>query len=330
MKHFFKNNVSLQDVLTTINIHEESTDHAPVLGVSTLQDLDEGLIACLHNHQYVDQIPAHGKGIIMTKPEWDHYVPSGYQKILVDTPYRLFASILSHFFKKDRHCSISPKASISPTATIGKDVFIGDFCVIGDGVVIGDGSYIGHHTVVESHVIIGQRCHIESHVSIQSAQIGSSVTIKNGARIGQGGFGFHMDDKGPIDVPQLGRVIIEDHVMIGANTTIDRGSLENTIIGKGTRIDNLVQIAHNVVLKDRCIIVAQVGIAGSTELGEGVVAAGQVGITGHLKIGKGCQIAAQSGVMKNLPDFSVVGGSPSLPAQKWLKINAMLKKMVSA
>jgi UDP-3-O-[3-hydroxymyristoyl] glucosamine N-acyltransferase len=330
MQHFIKNNVRLHDILQLIQATNQDIDNSTIIGVSTVHDLDEGLIACLHNHHYVEKIPEHGRGIIITKPEWDHYIPLGYQKILINTPYRAFAAILSHFFKKETTGMVSPTASISPTANIGSNVFIGEFCVIGDHAVIGDHTYIGHHTVIESDVKIGHNCHIESQVSIQCAEIGSFVTIKNGARIGQGGFGFDMDEKGPIDVPQLGSVIIQDHVTIGANTTIDRGSLENTIIGKGTRIDNLVQIAHNVVLKDRCIIVAQVGIAGSTQLGEGVIAAGQAGITGHLKIGKGCKIAAQSGVIKNLADFSVVGGSPSLPSQKWLKINAILKKMVSS
>jgi UDP-3-O-[3-hydroxymyristoyl] glucosamine N-acyltransferase len=164
-------------------------------------------------------------------------------------------------------------------------------------------------------------------VTITHAVIGNNVILHTGIRIGQAGFGFHMDHNGHFPMPQLGRVIIQDHVDIGANTTIDRGSAEDTFIGASTRIDNLVMIAHNVHIGRGCIIVAMVGISGSTKIGDYTSIGGQAGLIGHLNIGKGVQISVQSLIVKDIPDGMKVGGSPAVPSVQWHRQTIALKKL---
>jgi UDP-3-O-[3-hydroxymyristoyl] glucosamine N-acyltransferase len=199
--------------------------------------------------------------------------------------------------------------------------------VIEDGVVLGKNCFVGPNTVIEQGCSIGNNAVIESNVTISHAIIGDDVFIKPGARIGQPGFGFYMDEQGHFDVPQLGRVLIGNHVHIGANTTIDRGSQADTLIGNGVRIDNLVQIAHNVEVGDNSVLVAQVGVAGSTKLGRFVIAAGQVGIAGHLTVEDGVKIAAQSGLMRNVGKGETVAGSPAVPVRDWHRQTIALQKL---
>lgn len=200
-------------------------------------------------------------------------------------------------------------AFIDETAIIGENVAIGPNVMIGPGVVIGAGSKIG------------------AGVSISHALIGKDVSILPGARIGQSGFGFVAGPDGLVKVPQLGRVVINDGVEIGANSTIDRGALEDTVIGQRTKIDNLVQIGHNVRIGSNCIIAAQSGISGSCVIGDGVMMGGQVGLADHLTIGDGAMIAAGAGLMRDVPPGEKWGGRPGRPAKDWLRETAVLAKM---
>ena len=168
---------------------------------------------------------------------------------------------------------------------------------------------------------------LESHVTITNTIAGDRLYVKPGARIGQPGFGFHMDERGHFDIPQIGCVRIGNDVQIGANTTIDRGSQHDTIIGNFCRIDNLAQIAHNVELGDGCVIVSQVGIAGSTKLGKFVIAGGQVGIAGHLNIGDGVKIAAQSGIMRDVAPGETISGSPAVPIREWHRQTIAIQRL---
>ena len=194
-------------------------------------------------------------------------------------------------------------------------------------MVIGSNCLIGANTVILSGVVIGDNTIIDPNCTIAYSIIGSNVKIHNGVRIGQDGFGFAQNENVNLKMPQLGRVLIKDNVEIGSNCSIDRGTGPDTIIGEGTKLDNLVQIGHNAVLGKNCILVAQSGISGSTQIGNNVIIGGQVGIAGHLKIGNNVRIAAKSGVMKNIEDGMTVGGIPSVPIKDWHRQTIILKQL---
>jgi len=302
--------------------------HQVIAGVAPLHKAGEGHISCFHNPKYVEQFKQTKATACLVSPEHAHHAPKGLVILLSSKPYRAYGQIAALFYppvKKESH--ISPQATIHSTAKVGKNCHISPFTVIGAHAKIGDGCEIGAHTVIEDGVELGKECWVASHVTISHAILGKRVVIKSGARIGQKGFGFHMDEEGHLNIPQLGRVVIGDDVEIGANTTIDRGSDADTIIGCGVRIDNLVQIAHNVQIGENSVIVAQAGLAGSTQLGRFVIVAGQVGIAGHLSIGDGVKIAAQSGVMRDIDKGETVAGSPCVPVRNWHRQTIALKKL---
>lgn len=298
------------------------------LNVATSQDL-----ACYHNSKYVSDLKNTKAIACLIQADDIHQAPPHLPLLVTPRPYRAYAQILGHFYgesgqQNNLEGSISSTAVIAPSAKIGKNCIISDFVVIGENTEIGDNCRIGPHSIIEQSVVMGHNCDIAPHVTISHTLLGNHITVKSGARIGQKGFGFDMDDRGHVTVPQLGRVLIGDHVEIGANTTIDRGSNGDTQIGYGCRIDNLVQIAHNVTLGDHCVLVAQVGIAGSSQLGKFVIAAGQVGIAGHLKIGNQVKIAAKSGLMRDVADGQTVAGIPAIPVREHFRQVALLSKMI--
>ncbi|MBP1849950.1 UDP-3-O-[3-hydroxymyristoyl] glucosamine N-acyltransferase [Rhizobium halophytocola] len=214
---------------------------------------------------------------------------------------------------------IHPTAFVDPTARLEAGVIVDPNAVIGADVEIGTGSRIGAGSVIGRGVRIGRNTTIATGCSIQSALIGDAVIIFDGARIGQDGFGYAPGPRGMLKIVQVGRVIIQDRVEIGANSTIDRGTMDDTVIGEGTKIDNLVQIAHNVRIGRHCGIVAQVGIAGSTVIGDGVMIGGASGINGHITIADGAQVAAMSGVMASLGPGEKVAGVPARPIKDFLR-----------
>lgn len=288
----------------------------PSLVIEDVAALDRATstsISLLHNQKYKEALQQTKAAACILAADIAEQAPPHVALLISKYPHRSYALIANAFYPQEQETGdIAPSAVIHPTATLGKGVVVGPLAVIGEGVVIGDYSVI------------------ESHVSLSHALVGKHVHIKPGARIGQKGFGFFMDQGGAgghVSVPQLGRVIIHDYVEIGSNTTIDRGSTHDTVIGEGTRIDNLVQVAHNVEFGKWCVMVAQVGIAGSTKFGDYVAAGGQVGITEHLTIGSGARLAAQCGIMRDVKPGEVLMGSPAMPLKTFYRQIAVLKKL---
>jgi len=214
---------------------------------------------------------------------------------------------------------IAATASIDPSAKLEAGVIVEAGAAIGAGAEIGAGTIISAGASIGPGTRIGRNCHVGPAATVQHALIGNKVILHPGVRIGQDGFGYVPGPAGLVKVPQIGRVIIQDHVEIGANTTVDRGALDDTVIGEGTKIDNLVQIGHNVRIGRHCIIVSQVGIAGSATLGDRVMIGGAAGVNGHLTVGDGAQIAARSGVAGNVPPGARWGGVPARPISAFLR-----------
>jgi len=307
-----------------------SSDHDREFeGVAPLQTAGPGQISFLDNRRYASLLDVTRAGAVIVHPNMQSRVPEGAVAIVTPEPYTGWARVAKLF-----HPAPVGSPGIHPTAVIDEDAVvdpsadIGPLCVIEAGVEIGPGCRIGPAAVIGSGVVLGRDCRIGSHASISHALLGDRVYVYPGARIGQEGFGFAVTKSGFLTVPQLGRVILEDDVEVGANSTVDRGSAGDTVIGVGSRLDNLVQIGHNVVLGRCCIIVAQVGISGSTVLGDFVQVGGQAAMAGHLKIGDGVQIGAQAGVISDVEPGARMLGSPAQPSREFFRQIAMLKKLL--
>src|SRR5262245_19342993 len=280
------------------------------------------------NRLYLAAFAATRAGACLVKAERAGKAPPGVAVLVMDDPYRGYARVAQAFHPAaPPEPGVAPAAIVDPTARLAEGCRVEPGAVIGARAEIGRRTRIGAHAVIEAGVVIGDDCTIGAGVTISHSLIGHRVVIFPGARIGQDGFGYAMGPAGHLKIPQLGRVIIEDDVDIGANTTIDRGAGPDTVIGAGTKIDNLVQIGHNVQVGPGCILVAQVGISGSTKLGPFVAAGGQAGFTGHLQIGAGARIAAQSGVMRDIQPGGTVAGTPALPFKEFWRQCATLGRL---
>lgn len=300
-------------------------------GIAPLQTAAPDEVSFLTNKKYLDALRASRAGAVILDPALAHHVPEGCVALAAPRPMTAWAMVAGLFHPSPAVTpGIHPTAVVDPTAEISPEAEIGPLCVIGAGVEIGPGCRIGPLASIGAGVVIGPDSRIGSHVSVSHALIGARVTLYPGARIGQEGFGFDPQPtaRGFTSVPQLGRVVIEDDVEVGANTMIDRGSSQDTVIGAGSRLDNAVQIAHNVRLGRCCVIVSQAGISGSTILGDYVTLAGQAGLTGHLRIGDGARIGAQAGVMADVPPRATVVGSPAEPVKDFFKQVAFLRRMM--
>lgn len=306
-------------------------DADPDLVISDIQPLKTagaGDMSFLDNKRYLDAFVGCKAAAAVVAPSHAGRAPAGMSLILSERPYRSFAMIAHVFYEAiEAPARIHETAVIDPSAEIGSGCDIGPAAIVGPFAKIGDNVRLGPHAVVERGVHIGEGTQIGAHVSLQYCDIGRQTMIHPGVRIGQRGFGFDMDEDGFIDVPQLGRVIIGDGVEIGANSTIDRGAGPDTVIGDGSKIDNLVQLGHNVQLGRHCVLVAQSGVAGSSELADQVVLAAQVGISGHLKVGSGAQIGAQAGVMRDVRAGAKLVGSPAMPVREFFRMVSRMQKL---
>ncbi|PZU89852.1 MAG: UDP-3-O-(3-hydroxymyristoyl)glucosamine N-acyltransferase [Chelatococcus sp.] len=315
----------------------EGVDAARVVtGAAALETAGPADIAYMDNPKYTEALAATKAGLCLVSARFASRVPAGTVALVSATPYHAFAGILTRFFPQAlkpgsvfASQGVAPGAFVHATAVLEAGVTVDPGAVIGPGAEIGEGTIVASHAVIGPQVRIGRHCSIGAGATLQAALVGNRVIIHPGARIGQDGFGFAMSPKGHGKVPQIGRVIIQDDVEIGANSCIDRGASRDTVIGEGTKIDNLVQIGHNCVIGRHCVICAQTGLAGSTTLEDFVVLGGQVGLAGHLTIGAGAQVAAQSGVAGDIPRGARFGGYPAQPALAWARESALLKQLVA-
>jgi len=315
-------------------VPDERSAYVVLQGVGPLDAAGPGDLTFLDNKKYADQLATTKASACLVHSRFADKVPEGVVAIVTADPYRAFAVVVGKLYPAALRLEgawgeagiaagahVHPSARLEPGVTVEPGAVVGARAEIGTGTVIGAGAVIGHD------VRIGRNCHVASQATLIHCLLGNRVIVHSGTRIGQDGFGFAMGPKGHLKVPQIGRVVIQDDVEIGANCTIDRGANRDTVIGEGTKVDNLVQIAHNVVVGRHCVVVSQVGVSGSTVLGDFVVLAGQAGITGHLKIGAGAQIGAQSGVMADVPAGARLAGSPAKPAREHWREIATLSKL---
>ncbi len=283
-------------------------------------------LSFLSNRKYAPELAATGAGAVLVPRKLEG---SDARWIRVDDPYFAFAKIMTRWFSnRPLPRGISPKAIVADSAKLGKNVSLGHFVVIGENVAIGNNVTIFQNVSIEAGSAIGDDCLVYPNVVIyDGSRIGDRCIIHSGVVIGSDGYGFATHGGKHHKIPQIGIVRIEDDVEIGAGTTIDRAALGETVIGEGTKIDNLVQIGHNVKVGKHCLLVSQVGIAGSTELGDYVAVAGQSGFSGHLKIGNRVQVAAKSAVLDDVADDTKVMGSPAVPFTEFARRQAVVKKL---
>ncbi len=308
---------------------DPDTANRVITDVAPLHAAGEGHISFLDNPKYVESFHKSKASACVIHEKFAEAAPTGMALILAEAPYLAYAKIAQVFYPvTPAKSGVHPQAVVASSAKLGKNVSIAPFAVVGEQAELGENVSIGAGAFIGDGVQIGANTHVGPQAVIQYAIIGTRCILHPGVRIGQDGFGFASDTKTGqhFKVPQLGRVVIGNDVEIGANTCIDRGTAPDTAIGDGCKIDNLVQIAHNVKLGKGCIVVSQVGISGSTEFGDYVVAAGQAGFTGHLQVGSGARIAAQSGIMRNVPPGASMGGSPAVPVRQWHKMNVALQQ----
>jgi UDP-3-O-[3-hydroxymyristoyl] glucosamine N-acyltransferase len=317
--------VKLREIASLLNGEVIGDPDIEIAGVSGIDSAREGDITFFLADRYRKQLPGCRASCVMVKE-----VINGLNmtQLKVSNPHLAFAKLLGHFYIKPQEpIGISADAIVSDKATIGNDVSIFPFTYISDGVSIDDRTIIYPYVFVGHNTMIGKDCVIYPNVVLrENVKIGNRVIIHSSSVIGSDGFGYVFEEGRHYKIPQVGGVIIEDDVEIGSNVSVDRATTGNTVIGEGTKIDNLVQIGHNVSIGKNSIIVAQVGIGGSTEIGDFVTLAGQVGVADHTTIGSETMIGAQSGVMGTISK-GVYSGSPVMPHREWLKAQAIFTKL---
>jgi UDP-3-O-[3-hydroxymyristoyl] glucosamine N-acyltransferase len=296
--------------------------------VAPLETAGAADVSFLENRKYIEAFIGSQAGAAFVDEKAAERAPPGMALLVSEEPYKAYALAAQAFYPAaDAVARRAPSAIIDSTAVVPDSCDIAPNVIIERDVRLGRRCRVGANTVIAAGVEIGDDCRIGANVTLSHCLIGSRVVLHPGARIGQEGFGFAPNPKAPIKVPQLGRVLIGDDVDIGANTTIDRGSGHDTVIGSGSIIDNLVQIGHNVVLGRCCVLAGQVGISGSTRLDDFVMIGGQGGLAGHLHIGTGARIAAKSGLMRDVPAGETVCGSPAVPLSDFMRQTAVLQRL---
>ncbi len=310
----------------------ETHQGVSVYGVKTLKNADEGSISFLSNSKYASDAKDTGATAVLVSPKDVNCLPDHVIPLVVDNPYAAFAVALSLF-----HPTPTAEAGVHGSAEIHSGARVAPSAEIGPYVVIEDDVEVGENCIIESHVVlkrgtrIGEGTRIGSGSVLQKTKVGAHCLFHSGVKSGQDGFGFAPTGTGVIKVPQVGGVVIGSHVELGANVTIDCGALEDTIISDGCKLDNQVQIAHNVKLGMFCMIAGQAGIAGSTTLGNGVIVGGQSAIAGHISIADGTTLAGRTGVTKSITNPGETwAGMPALPVNQWRRMNASIMRLMKS
>jgi UDP-3-O-[3-hydroxymyristoyl] glucosamine N-acyltransferase len=318
--------VALGEIVDFIDGRYAGNRDLRITTVAPLFDARAEQLSFLSNRKYAAQLAETKAGAILVPEDLEG---EDERWIRVDDPYFAIARIMTRWFSvRPMTKGVSPKASIAASAKLGENVAVGPFVTIGENVVVGNNVTIFQGASIEADSNVGDDCILYPNVVIyDGTRIGRRCIIHAGVVVGSDGYGFAMHDGKHYKIPQIGIVRIEDDVEIGAGTTIDRAALGETVIGEGTKIDNLVQIGHNVKIGKHCLLVSQVGIAGSTELGDHVFVAGQSGFSGHLKIGHRVQVAAKSAVLEDVPDDTKVMGSPAMPFNEFARRHAAVKRL---
>ena len=321
---------SLADIVSagSVTLPAAYSPHLRLSGVAPLQDAGPDQVSVLHNIRYAEALDATRAGAVVVSAKLAGRVPAHTVALVADDPHASWARIATLFHPaRTLRAGIHASAVVDPTALVDPSCEIGPLAVIGARAELGSLCRIEAGAVIGDAVVMGAGCRVGALASVSHAIMGQRVYIYPGARVGQEGFGFAITAQGFITVPQLGRVILEDDVEIGANATVDRGASHDTLIGAGSRIDNLVQIGHNVRTGKLCVAAGQAGISGSTELGDFVQLGAQSGLAGHLRIGTKARVGAQAGVMADVAPGSDVIGSPALPIREFFRNVAVLRKL---
>ena len=316
------NALGRQDVLASV-VEPSFT----ISGVAELDLAGPGDLALAAHTDYIEELRRTSAGIVIVLPALRDMVPAGTMALVHDKPHHLFADVIDQLYPSSTRGVIAHGREDLGPPVFERDVSIGSNVVIGPGVEIGRGTVIGANTVIGAGVTIGRNAIIAANCTIDCAHIGNDVVIHSGVRIGTEGFGWLDFGQSNRKVPQLGRVLIQDRVEIGANSTIDRGALGDTMLGEGTKIDNLVQIGHNCRIGRNCLIAAMSGLSGSTILGDGVLMGGGVGTSGHLTIGAGSVVHGRAAVTKNWPPGSKLAGAPAQDIRDFWREIATMRKL---
>jgi UDP-3-O-[3-hydroxymyristoyl] glucosamine N-acyltransferase len=326
---------ALRDIAEKVGAVLTREEHGSrvIRDVRTLRSAGPDDLAFFENRKYAGQLVVTLAGACILAGANAKRAPSATAPLTTASPYSAFAHALRLFYADAMHSKVAAKGAdargrlVDASAHIGEGVVIEPGAVVGCEATIGDRTTIAAGAVVGFRAVLGSDCYVGAGATVTHAIVGNRVIFHPGARVGQDGFGFAMGGTGHIKVPQIGRVLIGDDVEIGANTTVDRGALSDTIIGEGTKIDNLVQIAHNVVIGRHCVIVAQSGIAGSAQLGDFVVMGAHSGVIGHVTVGCGAQIAGMAHVKNDVAPGARMGGTPARPFKEWAREVAALKQL---
>ena len=320
---FFKNTgpYELNFLLKTINLKNDDLPEEKIKDIKDLNSSQENEITFLHSKKYTDLAKKTKASYCLTSENFQSFLPDSCKAIITEKVLLHTAQITKIFYPDSVTDDFDITVKDISETDLNNKVKYGRNVLIGNNVKIGSNCLIGHNSIIEKNVTIGDNCSIGSNVIIRNTLIKNNVYVLDGCVIGKKGFGFFPDNNSNFRYPQVGIVIIEDNAEIGCGSTIDRGSLSNTIIGKNTYLDNQIHIAHNVKIGENCIIAGQVGFAGSSTLGNNVMIGGQAGISGHLKVGNNVQIGGGSGVIKNIPDNTKVMGYPAKDLKNFIREN---------